>query len=67
MSYSIRPLRSVVPSSLLFVADVNQIHASTLNHDPNSIIRLATDLRFVDGSRPFDARWDKFYDLDDGV
>ena len=30
------------------------IHASTVNHDPNNIIRLATDLRFVDSSRPWD-------------
>ncbi|KAG0647886.1 hypothetical protein D0Z07_6076 [Hyphodiscus hymeniophilus] len=30
------------------------IHASTVNHDPNNIIRLATDIRFVDSSRPWD-------------
>lgn len=30
------------------------IHASTINHDPNQVIRLATDLRFVDSSKPWD-------------
>ncbi|KAI9731685.1 MAG: hypothetical protein M1834_004474 [Cirrosporium novae-zelandiae] len=43
------------------------IHASTLNHDQNNIIRLATDLRFVDSSRPWDTRWAKHYELGDGV
>jgi phytanoyl-CoA hydroxylase len=31
-----------------------QIHASTINHDPDNVIRLATDLRFCDSSRPYD-------------
>ncbi|KAI9655536.1 MAG: hypothetical protein M1821_005329 [Bathelium mastoideum] len=43
------------------------IHASTINHDPDNIIRLATDLRFVDSSRPWDTRWSKQYTLNDGV
>lgn len=43
------------------------IHASTLNHDPNNVIRLATDLRFVDTSKPWDTRWNKDYSLNDGV
>ncbi|KAF2092712.1 hypothetical protein NA57DRAFT_69636 [Rhizodiscina lignyota] len=43
------------------------IHASTINHDPNNVIRLATDLRFVDSSRSYDKRWDNHYTLDDGV
>ena len=30
------------------------IHASTLNQSKDNIIRLATDLRFVDSSRPWD-------------
>lgn len=30
------------------------IHASTINHDPEFVIRLATDVRFVDASRPWD-------------
>lgn len=30
------------------------IHASTLNYHKNNVIRLATDLRFVDSSRPWD-------------
>ncbi|KFX98819.1 hypothetical protein O988_04186 [Pseudogymnoascus sp. VKM F-3808] len=33
------------------------IHASTVNHDPQDIIRLATDLRFCDSSKPYDKRW----------
>ncbi|KAL3426980.1 hypothetical protein PVAG01_00489 [Phlyctema vagabunda] len=43
------------------------IHASTINHDPNNVIRLATDLRFVDSSRPWDTRWSNHYAFDDGV
>ena len=34
--------------------DMCQIHASTMNHDPKNIIRVGTDLRFVDSSRPWD-------------
>ena len=30
------------------------IHASTINKDPRNVIRLATDLRFVDSSKPWD-------------
>ncbi|KAJ5624203.1 hypothetical protein N7510_000512 [Penicillium lagena] len=33
------------------------IHASTVNTDPKSTIRLSTDLRFYDASRPYDQRW----------
>lgn len=43
------------------------IHASTLNVDPKNRIRLATDLRFVDTSKPWDTRWNNHYRLDDGV
>ena len=43
------------------------IHASTVNHDEEGVIRLATDLRFVDGSRPWDTRWNKVYEMGDGV
>lgn len=32
----------------------HQIHASTINNDPDNVIRLATDLRFCDSSRPYD-------------
>lgn len=32
----------------------DQIHASAINNDPKNVIRLATDLRFVDSSRPYD-------------
>ena len=31
-----------------------QIHASTMNYDPRNVIRVGTDLRFVDKSRPWD-------------
>jgi phytanoyl-CoA hydroxylase len=31
-----------------------QIHASTINNDPDNVIRLATDLRFCDSSKPYD-------------
>lgn len=48
-------------------ADRRQIHASTINHDPNNIIRVGTDLRFVNGARPWDTRWDKYYEFNDGV
>lgn len=36
-----------------------QIHASTINYDPEGVIRLATDLRFCDSSRAYDevSRW----------
>lgn len=43
------------------------IHASTVNHDEQGVIRLATDLRFVDSSRRWDGRWDKVYEMDDGL
>ncbi|KIW48895.1 uncharacterized protein PV06_01454 [Exophiala oligosperma] len=43
------------------------IHASTINHDPDNKIRLGTDLRFVDQSKPWDTRWGKDYAFGDGV
>ncbi|KIN08525.1 hypothetical protein OIDMADRAFT_100270 [Oidiodendron maius Zn] len=43
------------------------IHASTLNHDPDHVIRLATDLRFADSRQPWDERWSTQYTLGDGV
>jgi len=43
------------------------IHASTINNDPDNVIRLATDLRFVDSSRPYDTRWTNYYQVGDGV
>ncbi|OCL12191.1 hypothetical protein AOQ84DRAFT_386297 [Glonium stellatum] len=43
------------------------IHASTVNRDRNNVVRLATDLRFVDSSRPWDARWSNHYTFNDGV
>jgi phytanoyl-CoA hydroxylase len=43
------------------------IHVSTVNHDPNHVIRVGTDLRFVDSSKPWDTRWDHDYRFNDGV
>jgi len=43
------------------------IHASTINHDPEGRIRLGTDLRFVNQSRPWDTRWANDYSFNDGV
>jgi len=31
-----------------------KIHASTVNYDPNNAIRVGTDLRYVDKTRPYD-------------
>ncbi|KAL1984893.1 hypothetical protein VTN96DRAFT_8552 [Rasamsonia emersonii] len=45
----------------------HMIHASTINKDPDNVIRLATDLRFVDSSRPYDKRWNRYYEVGDGV
>jgi len=43
------------------------IHASTINQDSKNAIRLGTDLRFVDSSRPWDTRWNNDYEFNDGV
>ncbi|KAI0376773.1 hypothetical protein F5Y04DRAFT_265724 [Hypomontagnella monticulosa] len=43
------------------------IHASTINKDPKNVIRLGTDLRFVDSSRAYDTRWTNIYMFGDGV
>ncbi|KAI1505993.1 hypothetical protein F5X99DRAFT_366807 [Biscogniauxia marginata] len=43
------------------------IHASAINKSPFNVIRLGTDLRFVDSSRPYDERWTNDYMFDDGV
>lgn len=45
----------------------HMIHASTINNDPDNVIRLATDLRFCDSSKPYDKRWMNFYRFGDGV
>ena len=44
-----------------------QIHASTMNFDEEGVIRVGTDLRFVDKTRPWDTRWDKDFEFNDGV
>ncbi|ETS84155.1 hypothetical protein PFICI_02180 [Pestalotiopsis fici W106-1] len=33
------------------------IHASAINEDPCGRVRVSTDLRFVDKTKPFDQRW----------
>lgn len=38
-----------------------------MNYDPTNVIRVGTDLRFVDSSKPWDKRWDKDYSFNDGV
>ncbi|KAI4715421.1 hypothetical protein E4T48_08416 [Aureobasidium sp. EXF-10727] len=43
------------------------IHASTINHDPSNVIRLGTDLRFVNSKEQWDTRWAKSYDPTDGI
>ncbi|KAK1764190.1 putative phytanoyl hydroxylase protein [Phialemonium atrogriseum] len=43
------------------------IHASTINHSPKNTIRLGTDLRYVNSSRPYDARWTNDYTFGDEV
>ncbi|EGU76138.1 hypothetical protein FOXB_13344 [Fusarium oxysporum f. sp. conglutinans Fo5176] len=45
----------------------HMIHASTINRDSENRIRLGTDLRFVDSSRPHDTRWSAPFRLDDGL
>ncbi|KAL4809646.1 hypothetical protein BDV18DRAFT_83154 [Aspergillus unguis] len=45
----------------------HMIHASTINNDPEGVIRLATDLRFADSSKPYDKRWMNAYRFNDGV
>ncbi|TDZ33940.1 hypothetical protein C8035_v000655 [Colletotrichum spinosum] len=45
----------------------HMIHASTKNLDPEGRVRLGTDLRFVDKSRPWDTRWDVHYSFNDGL
>ncbi|KAJ5243135.1 uncharacterized protein N7469_001462 [Penicillium citrinum] len=45
----------------------HMIHASTINYDPDNVIRLATDLRFCDSSKPYDKRWMNHYTFNDGV
>lgn len=46
---------------------LSQIHASTINTDPEGSIRVGTDLRFVDSSRPWDTRWNNHFEFGDGV
>lgn len=43
------------------------IHASTLNHSKDNVIRLATDLRFVDSSRPWDTVSCTLFQRSDGL
>ncbi|KAF2089793.1 phytanoyl-CoA hydroxylase [Saccharata proteae CBS 121410] len=43
------------------------IHASTINCDPQGVIRVGTDLRFVDTKKDVDTRWLDHYRFGDGV
>ncbi|KUJ15932.1 uncharacterized protein LY89DRAFT_735074 [Mollisia scopiformis] len=43
------------------------VHASAVNEDEDGRIRLATDLRYVEKGKPFDERWMKIYEPDDGL
>ncbi|KAL4894522.1 hypothetical protein BDV59DRAFT_207113 [Aspergillus ambiguus] len=43
------------------------VHASCKNKDPQRRIRLATDLRFVDSTKPYDKRWMKVWRPLDGL
>lgn len=43
------------------------IHASTINHDKGNVIRLGTDLRFVDKSGNWDSRWTEVFRYGDGL
>ncbi|KAI4602814.1 hypothetical protein KJ359_008033 [Pestalotiopsis sp. 9143b] len=45
----------------------HMIHASTVNHDKQGRIRVGTDLRFVDSSRPWDTRWSNHFTFTDGL
>lgn len=51
-SYAVRHrIEPMICSSWL---SESKIHASTINHDQQNKIRLGTDIRFVDSSRPWD-------------
>lgn len=43
------------------------IHASTINHDKNNVIRLGTDLRYVDKTGNWDSRWTEVFRYGDGL
>ena len=66
-SYNRRWLVSDYEAGDIVLHSPYTIHASTVNHDPNHVIRLATDLRFVDSSRPWDKRWANTYRIGDGA
>ncbi|KAF3384040.1 hypothetical protein DPV78_012869 [Talaromyces pinophilus] len=65
--YNRRWLVSAYEAGDVVLHKPHAIHASTVNNDPNNVIRLATDLRFVDQSKPYDERWTHFYRFGDGV
>lgn len=37
------------------------VHSSARNENENGVIRLATDLRFVEEGKPYDTRWMNIY------
>ncbi|KAE8453909.1 hypothetical protein EG329_007685 [Mollisiaceae sp. DMI_Dod_QoI] len=43
------------------------VHASAVNEDEEGRIRLATDLRYAEKGKPFDERWMKLYEPNDGL
>lgn len=55
--FAVSQLRVVNEDRLTFP----QIHASTMNYDPSNVIRVGTDLRFVDASKPWDKVSTFFY------
>ncbi|RAO73553.1 uncharacterized protein BHQ10_009565 [Talaromyces amestolkiae] len=65
--YNRRWLVSAYEAGDVVLHKPHAIHASTVNNDPDNVIRLATDLRFVDQSKPYDERWTHFYRFGDGV
>ncbi|CRG91960.1 phytanoyl-CoA hydroxylase [Talaromyces islandicus] len=65
--YNRRWLVSAYDAGDVVLHKPHAIHASTVNHDPDNVIRLATDLRFVNEAKPYDTRWTKYYEFGDGV
>ncbi|EPS32186.1 hypothetical protein PDE_07146 [Penicillium oxalicum 114-2] len=65
--HSRRWLVSAYEAGDVVLHNPHMIHASTINLDSQNVIRLATDLRFCDSSKPFDKRWMNHYRFNDGV
>ncbi|KAL4766148.1 uncharacterized protein BDW70DRAFT_154843 [Aspergillus foveolatus] len=65
--YNRRWLVSAYEAGDVVLHKPHAIHASTINKDSEGVIRLATDLRFCDSSKPYDKRWMNPYRFGDGV